>query len=1440
MVRLINQAGAMKHKQRLILWWMLAVAVAGGCAEEPEAPEPPRPGLERSAQNLSSHFPVSVKRVKDLRPGDISSVPSSLTAVDTTVFFSAFDDTLTQQLWVSQGTEASTTALRKLQVQPSNAISPVRQAAMNGAFFFTAYEPSSGYELWKSDGTPAGTLRLTDRSYDSPTSAASSLTASGGMLYFIITNGTGTDELWRSNGTPGDTRYVTALAHGQASRPGHSVLKAMGGTVYYSCSSSVGYELCKFDPVNKINVQVKDIYVMYGSSLPSQLTVVGGTLFLEANDGIGGRELWKSDGTPAGTVRVRDIRPGSATSGLASLTAVGSTLFFVANDGVSGAELWKSDGTEAGTVRVRDIVPGTTGANPRNLVDVGGTLFFVAGDGVSGAELWKSDGTEAGTVRVRDIRPGAEGSHPASLVDGGGTLFFTAHDGVAGDELWKSDGTEAGTVRVRDIRPGAESSGASSLTRVGDSVFFTAEDGVTGRELWTSDGTEAGTALVRNIRQVGASSSNPEELTEMNGMLFFRADDGGEGLELWKSDGTEAGTVCLRDILPGGPGATPSSLTSAGGRLFFAADDGATGKELWKSDGTPAGTVLLRDIKPGAASSYPHALVNVGGQIYFSASDGVVGTELWKSDGTPAGTVLVKDISTVGISESPTSPYTLFPVGQRLFLRADDHIKGEELWKSDGTPASTVLVKDIIPGSTGSIPWDFARVGDTLYFSASDGTSRALWKSDGSAAGTVKVANVNPSYLLGVGNTLFFQAKDATGGSELWKSDGTSAGTVRVRDIRPGSASSDPQPLTQVNGILYFLANDNGSGFRLWKSDGTEAGTTLVDPRLSSIGAKAWNGGLALTAYVEGVGQELWWTDGTPEGTRLLADVWPGPNSSQVRNLTVVGDTLYFSAEDGQSGHELWSAVALTDTTPPTLTCPEPLTTEAVGPQGATVEYPPASATDDLPGSPTVSYSHPSGGLFPLGVTTVTVTATDEAGNAASCAFDVTVNLPAPPSITCPAPVVAEATGAEGAAVTWPPATASGMEPMQVTYSRASGSQFPLGTSAVTATVQDALDRTASCEFSVVVHDTTAPALTCPTAVTAEASGAQGASVEYPAAAVSDAVSAPVTVRYSHASGALFSVGTTPVGVTATDAAGNTASCGFTVTVRDTTPPALTCPANLTVEATGAHGAAVDFPVASASDAVTPSVALTYSPERGSPFALGSTEVSVTATDAAGNAASCTFSVTVSDTTPPELTCPLAIVAEASDATGADVTYAAAAPQDSVSGTSVTVTSSTASGSRFALGDTAVLLTALDTAGNSASCAFTVTVRDTTAPALSCPADVTVQAREVSGIEVDYAEATATDAVSSPSRVSSQASGTRFPVGTTPVTVTATDAAGNSSSCEFHVTVQPPREPVSVDPPQEIGWGCSTGSGAPSGLGWGALLLLVAGTSRRRLVRPQR
>ena len=310
----------------------------------------------------------------------------------------------------------------------------------------------------------------------------------------------------------------------------------------------------------------------------------------------------------------------------------------------------------------------------------------------------------------------------------------------------------------------------------------------------------------------------------------------------------------------------------------------------------------------------------VGNTFYFSAvgSDGINGYELWKTDGTESSTMMVKDINS-GYSSS--NPQQLTAVGNTLYFAADDgSSSGIELWKSDGTEAGTMMVKDIYNGYSSSSPNYLTAVGNTLYFSAYDGVSGIeLWKSDGTEAGTVMVTSLsgwydsNPEQLTAIGNTLYFQAEaNLESGVELWKTDGTEAGTVLVKDIYTGYSNSNPNSLTAIGNTLYFGADDGSNGYELWMSDGTEAGTVMVKDINSGYSSSSPDDLTAVdnTLYFKAddgtYGGELWKSDGTASGTVMVKDIYNGSGSSFLSYLTTVGNTLYFTANDGSKGTELW------------------------------------------------------------------------------------------------------------------------------------------------------------------------------------------------------------------------------------------------------------------------------------------------------------------------------------------------------------------------------------------------------------------------------------------------------------------------------------------------------------------------------------------------------
>jgi probable HAF family extracellular repeat protein len=242
------------------------------------------------------------------------------------------------------------------------------------------------------------------------------------------------------------------------------------------------------------------------------------------------------------------------------------------------------------------------------------------------------------------------------------------------------------------------------------------------------------------------------------------------------------------------------------------------------------------------------------------------------------------------------------------------------------------------------------------------------------------------------------------------------------------------------------------------------------------------------------------------------------------------------------------------DTVPPVLSLPANRTVNATSTAGAVVTFT-ATATDNVNGSVPVTLSKVSGSVFAFGTTTVTATARDAAGNTASGSFTITV-VNGGPALTLPANITTEATGPNGANVSF---SASALDvvtgqPRPVKYSKASDSKFPLGTTTITVTATAADKKVSTGTFTVTVRDTIAPTLTLPANRTVKAKSAAGSKVNFNVGA-DDLVDRNVKATCSPASGSTFPLGTTTVIVTATDDSGNSTSASFTVTVSDQTKP---------------------------------------------------------------------------------------------------------------------------------------------------------------------------------------------------------------------------------------------------------------------------------------------
>jgi hypothetical protein len=415
--------------------------------------------------------------------------------------------------------------------------------------------------------------------------------------------------------------------------------------------------------------------------------------------------------------------------------------------------------------------------------------------------------------------------------------------------------------------------------------------------------------------------------------------------------------------------------------------------------------------------------------------------------------------------------------------------------------------------------------------------------------------------------------------------------------------------------------------------------------------------------------------------------------------------------------------------------------------------------------SPT--YGLTNGGCYPIGVTTVTYTATDAKGNISTCSFTITVtkvvnpcdnDTEKPTLINCPTDqIIVASLGQNCKVATWSAPTASdncGPTTIILTSSSTtatkSGDCFPVGKTTLTYTATDVKGNTTTCSFFIMVNpdpcevDNTKPTINnCPGNQNLTADLGQNCKIAtWIAPTSTDNCSTPVITLKSSSttavkSGDCFPIGITTLTYTSTDAKGNTATCSFTITVTatvdpcatDVTKPTLgTCPSNQTLTADLGQNCKIATWIAptATDNCSTPVITLksssTTAVKSGDCFPIGITTLTYTATDAKGNTATCSFTVTVGanpcdlDVTKPVINnCPINQALSTSSSC-AIASWTAPTASDNCSTPTLTLVSSPTgfvNGSCYPIGVTTITYTATDAKGNTATCSFTITVKST-------------------------------------------------------------------------------------------------------------------------------
>ncbi len=532
--------------------------------------------------------------------------------------------------------------------------------------------------------------------------------------------------------------------------------------------------------------------------------------------------------------------------------------------------------------------------------------------------------------------------------------------------------------------------------------------------------------------------------------------------------------------------------------------------------------------------------------------------------------------------------------------------------------------------------------------------------------------------------------------------------------------------------------------------------------------------------------------------------------------------TVTVTVSDGTNTADCTFDVEPVDNTNPTIVCPadqtEPVDANC---QLTLPDYTSLATTDDNCDASVDVTQSPTG--LVSGDQTITLTATDDAGNAATCTFDVEVEDTTPPTLSCPASITRDFNANCAYVMQNHTALATSLADncsgqLTVTQSPSAGTSIGASSSTVTLTVTDASGNSADCSITLNLEDNTAPAVVCPSNQTVSVDANCDISLADYTGLVSATDNCPdlgsVTVTQSPVSGTTFDLNSDPtvtVTMTASDGS-NSSTCTFTVILEDEIAPTLACPNDITVtgnancEFTAGNYTSLVDAEAGTSDNCDAALTYTQSPSQGSTVS-GTTTITVTGTDDAGNSGTCTFQLIVEDNTVPTITCP-AIQSEVADAncliTLSSYTFLATA--DDNCDQNLTITQSPASGTTHN-GNVTVTLTATDDASNVATCTFVVQHLDETAPSITCPSNQTVSADANCQFAVaDYTSGFATtsdncdlsiDVTQSPTIGSAQS-------GVTTVTLTAADDDGNTSTCTFNVTPEDNTDPTITCPADQV------------------------------------
>ncbi len=512
---------------------------------------------------------------QDLYPIQTDALITHLTAGDSVLYFSAHSSNNYRDFELYSRRHGS--FIRKVKdIYPgSTASSPSDFFMYNDKLIFTALDDEIGREIWISDGSSSGTNVLWDVMNATPDNVIASIASTPKGVFFNASNKDTADELWSYDVS---TNTITNIIDYNGTTRGQprELMSTENGVYYSILPGSFDMEINYYDFKTK---EITEILDNGKKNYVGSFRRTNGKFFYTLRQTLY-NNIWVYDEKAKSTrVVTSSIQPNGFGASAANLTVVGDRVYFTADNYTEGIELYYTDGSTS--TLVKDIYNDYYDSRPSFLCSFKDSfIVFSATTPKTGRELYISDGSSSGTELI-EIVSGSGSSNPSNMTEGNGVIFFTADDGTNGAELWSTDGTSAGTKMIKDLVSGSTSGNPQNFEYHDDLglLFFTTSDSNSVETLWSSDGTSAGTKSIYTFTDTSFTTSYSMEYAKSSDKLFFTARTDTTGVELWSTDGKTVSIVS--DIIQGSVGSDPQTLTMSNGYLYFTVKDDFHGRELW-------------------------------------------------------------------------------------------------------------------------------------------------------------------------------------------------------------------------------------------------------------------------------------------------------------------------------------------------------------------------------------------------------------------------------------------------------------------------------------------------------------------------------------------------------------------------------------------------------------------------------------------------------------------------------------------------------------------------------------------------------------------------------------------------------------------------------------------------------------------------------------------